>query len=44
MAGLRQTLSPKEAHDASFEAACVPPKPDPQMDRLGDGPGLIRLD
>ena len=33
-----------QAHDASFEAACVPPKPDPRMDRLGNGPRLICLD
>ncbi len=44
MAGLCKTPSSLEAHDASFEAVCVPLKPDPQMFRLGDGPGLVRPD
>ncbi len=43
-AGLCQIPSTAQAHDASFEAACVPPKPDPQMDRLGNEPRLICLD
>jgi hypothetical protein len=43
-AGLCKTPSSPEAHDASFEAACVPPKPDPWMYRLGEGPGLIHPD